>query len=793
MKFSKFFLIALLLASIFMLNSCGDLFKPKMFTVTYDANGADGGTVPASASYEEGSHVFSALNTGNLTKTGYSFYGWNTKPDGSGESHSLYIYENVVFYAQWSKLATYTVTYAKGYASGGTVPEAQSYPINTEIEIADNIGNLTRTDYTFSHWNTSMYGSDDDYYPGQLVTITEDLTLYPAWETGPIPEYTLTYDKNDADGGTVPEAESYKRNTYADISGNTGNLTRTGYVFDRWNSKADGTGTNYTLGSRIQMTEDTTLYAKWTKVYTISYDKNGADGGTVPDPRTYKEGDTVYSSQIAGNTGNLIKDAYLFDSWNTESDGSGENYSTSFSSFKITEDIILYAQWDAVKNFWAQKVTDNTYYEIDAVLLAEGDHSLIYADATYSFSQVNAESIRDEFEADIYPTITGTFGNFEDIDENGKVTILLLDIIDGYNSVTGGGYVAGYFAPGDMESKINHPNSNEADMLYIDVNPGWSSANRTMLYTTIAHELQHGINYSRTVNGKPEQDLWITEGLSSAAEYVYSGYQDDRIDYFNADPSGTIGHGNNFYVWNGFWELGEGGPYDSLANYSTVYLFFQWLRVHASNDTGIYKNIIDSQYGNYQAVTSAAGGLIDDQFNDWETLLSTWMWANIRDSSSGYEGYKGISDLSPVWYEVHAYYDSEGPLLTSWPLFPGEGLFAVKLSEEDFAPSGTEAFIKYYNQTCLPTFIDDYRPIYNTYLTVNVNTDITASYEEGQIAANVGTAASRISSSRFSNVRTSADPLTPYPVSFADKQRELEAKKNQGGRTSAADLREYNR
>jgi uncharacterized repeat protein (TIGR02543 family) len=592
----------------------------------------------------------------------------------------------------------YSISYNGASADSGIVPPAKSYLAGTELEISANTGNLTRAGYTFSHWSTAVNGLSGKYYVGQHITLNQNLILYAQWEAGSIPEYTLRYDANGVSEGTVPSSVTKPRNTYIDVSDNSGNLRQDGYLFSGWNTQADGTG--------------------------VDYDEN----------------DQIF----------------------------------------LINDITLYAQWNLGKTFWAQKATsDGSYYEIDAELLAVGAHSLVYADNNLSFSKVNAESIMYEFESNIYPKITGTFGTFEDIDENGKVTILLLDIIDGYSSTSGGGYVAGYFAPGDMESKISNSRSNEADMIYIDVNPGWNEGK--MLYTTLAHELQHGINYSRKITGKPDMDLWINEGLSSAAEYVYGGYQDSRLADYNNDYYTSITQGNNFYVWNGYWE--EEG--DMLANYSTVYLFFQWLRVHASNDTGIYKDIIASSYANYNAVTGSAGSRISSQFSNWDTLLSTWMWANIKNDVSGYEGYNNNAKLKPVWYPIN--------VLQSPPngvqLASGEGVFSLKIDSGTFNPSDT-TYVKYSNEMCYPSFFEylDEPPSseYDSYLTVNVNPNIEGNDQSGQIAAAIKNDFSQnVLASRLNNARTAA-PSRTYPISFADKQHELKAKENQGGKTKDA-------
>ncbi len=85
------------------------------YNVTYDGNGHTGGSVPTdSGSYQEEATVTVLGNTGNLEKTGYTFTGWNTAADGSGESYAANETfsmgtANVTLYAQWmAKLNTTT-------------------------------------------------------------------------------------------------------------------------------------------------------------------------------------------------------------------------------------------------------------------------------------------------------------------------------------------------------------------------------------------------------------------------------------------------------------------------------------------------------------------------------------------------------------------------------------------------------------------------------------------------------------------------------------------------------------
>ena len=70
-------------------NDYGTFTITKLCTITYDANGATDGDVPADQEdilYNTATTVRG--NTGSLVKTGYTFGGWNTEPDGTGTTYA---------------------------------------------------------------------------------------------------------------------------------------------------------------------------------------------------------------------------------------------------------------------------------------------------------------------------------------------------------------------------------------------------------------------------------------------------------------------------------------------------------------------------------------------------------------------------------------------------------------------------------------------------------------------------------------------------------------------------------
>ncbi|MFD0958138.1 RCC1 domain-containing protein [Paenibacillus chungangensis] len=79
----------------------------QLYTVTYDGNGSNDGNLPTdNSAYSPDDSVTVLGNTGSLSRTGYTFAGWNTAADGSGTSYTpgdafTMGAGNVTLYAQW--------------------------------------------------------------------------------------------------------------------------------------------------------------------------------------------------------------------------------------------------------------------------------------------------------------------------------------------------------------------------------------------------------------------------------------------------------------------------------------------------------------------------------------------------------------------------------------------------------------------------------------------------------------------------------------------------------------------
>lgn len=85
-----------------------------------------------------------------------------------------------------------------------------------------------------------------------------------------ISPYTVTYNGNSSTGGSVPvDGNNYAVGSSVTVLSNSGSLVKTGYTFQGWNTKADGSGTPYATGSTFTIgAYNVILYARWTVTAT---------------------------------------------------------------------------------------------------------------------------------------------------------------------------------------------------------------------------------------------------------------------------------------------------------------------------------------------------------------------------------------------------------------------------------------------------------------------------------------------------------------------------------------------
>lgn len=226
--------------------------------ISYNAN--DGkGSMPSAAG-EPGSLI--DLPDSGFSRTGYTFAGWNTAADGSGQQYRqgdpITIPETpFTLYAQWDANQA-SLSFDLNGGANTAIP-----PVDGVTDQTVQLSELTpeRAGYRFTGWTSDRNGKEPIYQPGDQFTMFAEQTLYAQWT--PI-SFTVSYDSNDGRGAmlnqrfTFGEPQSLYKASFA----------REGYVFDHWNTSKDGSGATYTDRQSVQDLTDQdgeaiTLYAQW--------------------------------------------------------------------------------------------------------------------------------------------------------------------------------------------------------------------------------------------------------------------------------------------------------------------------------------------------------------------------------------------------------------------------------------------------------------------------------------------------------------------------------------------------
>ena len=293
-------------------------------------------------------------------------------------------------------------------------------------------------------------------------------------------------------------------------------------------------------------------------------------------------------------------------------------FSVSFYSCAVRNYLGSQSGLSEDRVFYAQMIDDgNTagWFNIPAHLLKVSDNLAIYLQNGKNISAYALNKLAQEFDYH-YTSMTNIYGTHSDIDANGKIIILLMDI----NKTKGGSsQVLGYFNPSDMHG------NNKGEILYMDLINANDNTDKAI--GTIIHEFQHLINYSYVISGeRNEMSSWLNEALSESTSILFNKTTaESRINEFN-----KINY-YCFYTWNAPKQRVTNGndnkvTTNGLFNYPSASVFMNWLyQKKGSNE--IFKTIASSkELGDYKKVLSAAqsaNGL--KSVTTWDSLLLDWM------------------------------------------------------------------------------------------------------------------------------------------------------------------------
>ncbi|MFX0082671.1 MAG: hypothetical protein ACFE94_13055 [Candidatus Hodarchaeota archaeon] len=292
------------------------------------------------------------------------------------------------------------------------------------------------------------------------------------------------------------------------------------------------------------------------------------------------------------------------------------------------------------------ELSDDYYggYDEDFIVLMKGVHSLILItqdaydsfDGTYyNFSNpygtwgrygdlitdAQLEGLMTEFDTNIYPTVTGVFGEpLPRGDEGQKVWILIFNIRDeSYYDDSQTSYAVGYFSA--STSAEYNKNIFHCDTYDWENNAGPGS-DRTM-EGAFAHEFEHLVHFDQD----PDEPSWVDEGLADLAIYL-CGY------------GHWASHIWNYLAYHWFTSLIFWG--NGLEDYGASYLFILYLFEHFGGADFIVDLVQEQANGieGIQKTLYAHGYCIS-----FDRIFDRWTIANYLDDTSRWGGKYGYETL----------------------------------------------------------------------------------------------------------------------------------------------------
>lgn len=234
---------------------------------------------------------------------------------------------NNLYYDNRSSSGSATTKVASGIGINHTVATGEGWSTSNQTKLKSysfsyNRGTSTSTRYLYAKF------ADIDKVGG---------TMY-ANATISIPKlasYTISYNANG--GSSAPGSQTKWHGK--DLALSSTKPTRTGYSFQKWNTKSDGTGTNYNPGGAYSANANVTLHAIWkANEYTILYNANGGSGAPAKQIKTY--GTTLKLSATKPTREN-----YNFKGWATSASATTATYQAG-GNYTANAGATLYAVWE---------------------------------------------------------------------------------------------------------------------------------------------------------------------------------------------------------------------------------------------------------------------------------------------------------------------------------------------------------------------------------------------------------------------------------------------------------------
>ena len=266
-------------------------------------------------------------------KTGYTFVGWNTMADGSGDTWQFDVdtmpEEDLKLYAQW-ELNEYVLT----YDTVGAVTPTPSTEVVPYGEYAPEPEDPLKTGYEFVGWNSKRSG-DGLFAEFEIMTMpAKDVELYAVWSLDtPVVNPLVPGDICISGSGATPGATIVVTDVYGNTVGTViVNSDGTWEFCDEIVTDVDDIFVNQV--DPDGNTSETIEINKPNSIFNVFFNTNGATSN-IPNNQEVKIGKLVIQPAEP------IKLGYTFEGWYTNN---GVKWNFALDTMKA-QDMTLNAEW----------------------------------------------------------------------------------------------------------------------------------------------------------------------------------------------------------------------------------------------------------------------------------------------------------------------------------------------------------------------------------------------------------------------------------------------------------------
>lgn len=295
----------------------------------------------------------------------------------------------------------------------------------------------------------------------------------------------------------------------------------------------------------------------------------------------------------------------------------------------------------------------NLFTFVGATAQSVGQHIILYVDngaPANGLSPADYDAMRADFDTLLYATDVSAFGNESDIDANGRVIVLMTNVVNRLvtaQECVNSGYVAGFFFASDLALRT----WNNGEIFYTVVAdpdgtlscPHVNTQVKSVVPVTFIHEFQHMISFNQHVLilGGGAEVLWLNEALSHYAEerggraFLQSGNTQRFCEHVRGDL-----YNFGLYLANpGASPLVTVSGIGTLAERGAEWAFVRYLVDQFATDTSLaaadaFTRQLD------QTLATGSSNVEQRTGQPFATLARSWAFANwvsdLPDSQPGY-------------------------------------------------------------------------------------------------------------------------------------------------------------